>query len=167
MSERILGALRTADGAGVLQMRDRFDAEADDLWSALTDPARLARWYGEIDGELRVGGEHRLRVFASGWEGTGIIEVCEPPHRLVVRSRMDGESMEDVLEVTLTPDGGGTVLVLEQRGLPIDQLPAYGAGTQVHVEDLAAHLGGNERCDATARWNELIAGYRDLEVAPA
>jgi uncharacterized protein YndB with AHSA1/START domain len=25
------------------------------VWSALTEPERLARWYGEIEGELRVG----------------------------------------------------------------------------------------------------------------
>jgi hypothetical protein len=33
---------------------------------------------------------------------------------------------------------------------------------QVHVEDLAAHLAGQERCDAGARWDELQPGYDDL-----
>ena len=41
---RILGSLRSADGKGVVRMEDRFDADIDDLWSALTDPRRLARW---------------------------------------------------------------------------------------------------------------------------
>ena len=48
-----------------------------------------------------------------------------------------------------------TLLVLEERGMLLDPLAAYGAGVQVHVEDLAAHLAGRERCDAEARWNEL------------
>jgi hypothetical protein len=39
---------------------------------------------------------------------------------------------------------------------------AYGAGIQVHVEDLAAHLAGRERCDADARWDELQPAYEDL-----
>jgi hypothetical protein len=39
--------------------------------AALTDPSRLARWYGEIEADLRPGGEHRGRLLASGWEGSG------------------------------------------------------------------------------------------------
>ena len=68
---RILGSLRSADGKGVVRMEDRFDTDIDDLWSALTDPRRLARWLGEVEGDLRLGGEFRARFFASGWEGTG------------------------------------------------------------------------------------------------
>ena len=40
--------------------------------------------------------------------------------------------------------------------MPLTMLAAYGAGIQIHVEDLAAHLAGRERCDAEARWEELI-----------
>ena len=65
-------------------MEDRFDTDIDDLWSALTDPRRLARWLGEVEGDLRLGGEFRARFFASGWEGTGRVEACEPPRRLLV-----------------------------------------------------------------------------------
>src|ERR1700723_2218786 len=75
---RILGSLRSADGKGVVRMQDRFDTDIDDLWSALTEPERLARWIGEVDGDLRLGGEYRFHFFASGSEGTGRIEVCEP-----------------------------------------------------------------------------------------
>ena len=81
---RILGSLRSADGKGVVRMEDRVDTDIDDVWSALTDPTRLARWYGEIEGGLSVGGEYRARLFASGWEGTGRVEACEPPRRLLV-----------------------------------------------------------------------------------
>ena len=41
-------------------------------------------------------------------------------------------------------------------------LAAYGAGIQVHVEDLAAHIAGRERGDADARWGELLPAYQDL-----
>src|SRR5579863_4419012 len=75
---RILGSLRSADGKGVVRMEDRYDTDIDDLWSALTGPRRLARWLGEVEGDLRLGGEFRARFFASGWEGTGRVEACEP-----------------------------------------------------------------------------------------
>ncbi len=45
---RILGSLRLADGKGAVRVEDRFDTDTGDLWSALTDPARLARWMGEV-----------------------------------------------------------------------------------------------------------------------
>ena len=32
----------------------------------------------------------------------------------------------------------------------VDLVAGYGARIQVHVEDLAAHLAGRERCDAGA-----------------
>ena len=159
---RILGRLRSADGRGVVRMQDRFDTDIDDGWSALTDPGRLARWMGEVEGDLRLGGEFRARFFASGWEGSGRVEACEPPRRLMLVTMQPGQSYEHVLEVTLAADGDQTILVWEERRMPLDQLAAYGAGIQVHVEDLAAYLAGRERCDADARWNELIPAYQDL-----
>jgi hypothetical protein len=59
-------------------------------------------------------------------------------------------------------DGGQTILLVEERGVPMRFLAGYGAGTQIHVEDLAAHLAGRERCDAAARWRELRPGYEKL-----
>ena len=50
--------------------------------------------------------------------------------------------------------------------MPLDLLAAYGAGIQIHVEDLAAHIAGRERRDAEdahrGRWNELVPAYQDL-----
>ena len=160
---RILGSLQSVEGKGVVRMEDHFDTDADNVWSALTDPSRLARWYGEVEGDLRLGGEYHARLFASGWEGTGRVEACEPPQRLQVLIRDSDEPDENVIEVTLTTDGDQTVVVWEERGMPIDLLSAYGAGVQLHIEDLADHLAGRERRDdIKARWDELHPAYQDL-----
>ena len=159
---RILGSLGSADGFGIVRVEDRFETHIEDLWSALTQPERLARWYGEIDGELRVAGHFRARVHASGWEGTGRVEECEPPRRFLALSKAPDEPNEDWTEVTLTGDGDQTVLVVEQRGLPLDLLWAYGAGLQIHVEDLAAHIAGRERGDSETRFALLNPAYEDL-----
>jgi uncharacterized protein YndB with AHSA1/START domain len=160
--DRILGSLRSADGKGIVRMEDRFDTDIDDLWAALTDPRRLARWYGEVEGDLRLGGEYHATVFASGWDGTGRIEACEPPRRLVVASKEPDQPEEDVMEVTLTADGDQTIMILEHRGLPMEFLVGYGAGTQVHVEDLENHIAGRERADAKPRWDLLMPLYQEL-----
>ena len=76
---RILGSLRSAGGKGAVRMEDRFDTDIADVWSALTDPSRLARWYGEVEGDLRPGGEYRARLLASGWEGRGASKHASAP----------------------------------------------------------------------------------------
>ena len=164
-ADRILGSLRSAESKGIVRMEDRLDAQVGDVWSALSDPGRLAGWLGEVEGDLRLGGEFRAHFFASGWEGMGRVEVCEPPHRLLVVTR-DADSPDEphshAIEVTLTADGDQTIVVWEERGMPVNLLPAYGAGVQVHVEDLAAYLAGRERCDAASRFGELFPAYQEL-----
>ncbi len=86
---RILGSLRSADGTGVVRIEDRYDTDIDELWSALTEPRRLARWIAEVEGDLRPGGQFRAR-FTSGWQGTGRVEACEPPRRLLVLTKEAG-----------------------------------------------------------------------------
>ena len=168
---RILGSLRAADGSGVVRIEDRYDTHIDDLWSAFTDPGRLARWYGRVDGDLRPGGQFRLYIESAGIDATGRVEACEPPRRLLVTTRETDESyrkgqgvppFDQVTEVTLTADGDQTILVIEVRGMPLDTVAAYGAGWQIHAENLAAYLGGRDRGDSEARWDELVPPYQDL-----
>jgi uncharacterized protein YndB with AHSA1/START domain len=158
---RILGRLRSADGHGVVRIEDRYDTGIDDLWSAIIDPDRLARWYGRVEGDLRLGGEFRLFVDGSGWDGAGRVEACEPPRRLQVSTKESAEPYDEVIEATLTPDGDQTILVIEARGMPLDKVAFYGAGWQLHAEDLAAYLAGRTGADAEKRFGELVPSYQD------
>jgi uncharacterized protein YndB with AHSA1/START domain len=171
---RILGSLRSADGTGVVHIEDRYDTDIDDLWSALTDPGRLARWYGQVEGDLRPGGEFRLYIEANDWDGTGRVDTCEPPRRLLVTTRETDESwrkgrgappFDEAIEATLTADGNQTILVIEVRGVPLDKIAFYGAGWQIHAEDLAAHIAGREHGDTEARWDELVPPYQALAAS--
>src|SRR6266480_5321878 len=108
---RILGSLRSADGKGVVRIEDRYHTDIDDLWSALTDPGRLARWYGQVEGDLRPGGQFRLHVESADIDAAGRVEACEPPRRLLVTNRETEEShqrgqgvppYEEAIEATLT-----------------------------------------------------------------
>jgi len=171
---RILGSLRSAEGKGVVRIEDRFDTEIDDVWSALTDPGRLARWYGEVEGDLRPGGEFHLYVEGSDWDGTGHVKACEPPQRLLVSTRETDESWRkgrgappynESIEARLTAEGDQTILVIEVQGMPLDTLFAYGAGWQIHVEHLADYIAGRDFRDAEARWAELEPAYRALAAS--
>jgi len=168
---RILGSLRSADGNGVVRIEDRYDTDIDDLWSALTDPGRLARWYGQVDGDLRLGGEFHQYIESNDVDATGRVEACEPPRRLIVTTRETDESwrrgrgvppFDQTIEATLTADGDHTVLVVEVRGMPLDKIAFWGVGWQIHAESLAAYLAGRERGDVEARWGELVPPYQEL-----
>jgi uncharacterized protein YndB with AHSA1/START domain len=168
---RILGSLRSADGTGVVRIEDRYQAGPGELWSALTDPGRLARWFGQVGGELRPGGEYRLYVESDDVESTGRVLACEPARRLRVTSRETDESwrkgngappFDAVIDVTLTAGGGQVLLAIEVRGMPLDVIAYFGAGWQIHAENLAAHLAGRDGGDAEARWDDLLPAYQEL-----
>jgi uncharacterized protein YndB with AHSA1/START domain len=167
---RILGSLRSADGTGIVRIEDRYDTDIDDMWTALTDPGRLYRWYGQVEGDLHPGGEFYLYIESDGWDGTGRVEACEPPRRLLVTTRETEESwrkgrgapFEEAIEATLSAGGDQTILVFEAWGMPLDKIAFYGAVWQIHAENLAAHLAGRERGDTEARWDELVPPYQEL-----
>ena len=169
MTSNILGTLRSADGTGVVRIEDRYDTGIDDLWTALTDPRRLARWMGEVEGDLRPGGQFRMYQESNDLASTGRVEACEPPRRLLVTTRETDESyrkgngvppFDETIEATLTADGDQTLLVIEVTGAPLDKVAFYGAGWQIHAEDLAAHLAGHEPGNPEARWTELVPPYQ-------
>jgi uncharacterized protein YndB with AHSA1/START domain len=171
---QVLGSLRSAGSAGVVRIEDRYETTIDDLWQAVTDPGRLTRWYGQVEGDLAPGGAFRTYVADAEIEGTGRVEACEPPRRLLVTTRETDESygdgqgvppFDEAIEVTLTADGDQTILVIEIRGMPLDKIEFYGAGWQVHAEHLAAHLAGRDHGDTAARWGELVPAYQELAAA--
>lgn len=165
-ANRLLGTLHVEDGIGVVRMQDRLETEIDDVWAAFTDPNRLVRWLGKFEGDLRLGGDYQAHYFASGAEMTGHVEECDPPNHFLIRIKDKGGKDDDgFFEVTLSSDGNATVVVWEERGMPVDLLSAYGAGIQIHVEDLADHLAGRERRENSGeRWSELEAPYKALPV---
>ena len=171
---RLLGSLRSADGTGVVRIEDRYHTDIEDLWTALTDPSRLARWYGQVEGDLRPGGEFRLYIESDDVEGTGRVDACEPPRRLLVTTRETDEScrkgngvppFDEAIEATLTADGDQTILVIDVQGMPLDKVAFYGVGWQIHAENLAAYLAGRERDDSEVRWAELVPPYQDLAAS--
>jgi uncharacterized protein YndB with AHSA1/START domain len=146
--------LRTDGDAGAIRIEDIFATDAEDLWSAITDPDRLAHWIATVEGDLHLGGHFHAR-FTSGWDGPGRVDSCEPPHRLVL-AMAPGTAEETVIEASLAPATGGTLLVVEERRLPLAELPFHGAGWLVHLEDLGTHLAGRTAEAWEPRWRARV-----------
>jgi uncharacterized protein YndB with AHSA1/START domain len=160
---QILGSMRRIDERrGAVRVQDVYDTDIADLWSAITEPDRLARWIATVEGDLRVGGIVQTR-FTSTWEGPGRIDVCDPPNRLVVVMEPETED-EAVIEAVLAAEDARTRLVVEERGLPLDVLYKHGAGWQAHIEDLGRYLAGDQSNWKT-RWTELTPAYQSLGLS--
>jgi uncharacterized protein YndB with AHSA1/START domain len=161
-TDSIVGTLGAVDGKGTVRTSGRYDTDIEDLWSALTEPQRLAQWIAKVDGELRLGGEFEA-IFTSGWEGHCRVDVCEPP-RLLHVTTSPGQEDQTVMAAELVADGNQTILVLEERGLDLHELAAHGAGWQAHAEDLASHIARGEHNDWRTRWMELTPVYQAMSV---
>jgi len=159
----IEASLHSVGGAGVVRMKVRFETGVDDIWSAITDPQRLAHWYGTVDGDLHEDGAFTATVLASGWDGQGHIDVCDPSRKLEV-TMWEEDDRKHAVMAELVDEGSRTTLALEVRGVALEFLYAYGAGWHVHVEDLGAHLAGREYVHRPARWDELEPSYKEMAV---
>ncbi|MFD6756181.1 MULTISPECIES: SRPBCC family protein [Micromonospora] len=131
-THREIGNQAVATGAGrSLLLRRVYDAPIEDVWSACTEPERLSRWLGPIEGDLRVGGTFQLKDNAGGE-----ILRCEEPHLLKVTWVL-GEGMSTEVEVRLAPgDNGRTVFELEHASPAeiVDELVrTYGPGGTIGI----------------------------------
>lgn len=150
--------LRRADGDAedvVVVLRRCYDAEIDDVWDAVTDPDRLARWLLPVAGDLRVGGTFQL-------EGNvgGEIRECARPQALTVT----WGAPESLVRVRLSPDGGATMLELE-HSVPIAFAGSgagglfVGPGWDISVLSLSLHLRG-EAVEAPTAWENAVEVQR-------
>jgi hypothetical protein len=111
--------------------------------------------------------EFRAHFFSSGWEGTGRVEACDPPRRLLLLTTQPGQPDEHAIEVTLAADGDQTILAWEERGMPLDHLATYGRGsrstskisapTSPGVSGATPRRGGTSSCLPIRTWRPTSA----------
>lgn len=149
-----------------------YPAPIDDVWSAVTDPERLPRWFAPVSGELRLGGRYQVEGNAGG-EVLG----CTPPTDGVADFRVTWEFGGAVswLTVRLREEAGSTRLELEHTARVADEPNEFwetygpgatGVGWDGGLLGLALHLGATEgslspaEAEAWAGTEEGRAFYR-------
>ncbi|WP_369138385.1 SRPBCC family protein [Modestobacter versicolor] len=141
--------VRRGEGDGELiavTVRRRYDAAVADVWDAVTDPERLARWFAPVSGDLREGGSFQVEGNAGG----EVLE-CRPPSAFAV----SWGGPESVVRLRLTPDGAATELALE-HSVPVAFAGSgagalyVGPGWDVGVLGLGLFLSGEAVGDPVA-----------------
>ncbi|GGZ70174.1 SRPBCC domain-containing protein [Streptomyces subrutilus] len=152
---REVGLRRVPAGeAGTVVLRRTFEAEAADVWDAVTSPERIGRWFMPVTGDFKVGGHYQLEGNAGG----EILE-CVAPERLRVSWLFGPDPGFGEVEVRVTPEGPGrTVLELEHAAVVPEEFRAkfgpgaVGIGWDLGLLGLGMHLagGGMSREEAEA-----------------
>lgn len=151
-----------AGPAQVVTLSRRYAATPAELWDALTDPERLARWFLPVEGDLRLGGRYAFTGNAGG-----VIRECEPQRRVLVTWEMGATGPQDtsLVEVLLedtTDADGGTVLTLNHRAQTPPEMwdqfgpGAVGVGWDGALLGLSLHLTGG-----------VLPAVEDLDQDPA
>ena len=108
--------------ARVVTLGRAYDTTCRDLWDALTDPERLARWFMPVSGDLALHGRYQLEGNAGGE-----ITTCEPPQHLSLTWELGGET--SWVDVRLTADGTDRArLTLTHTAHLSDHWRDYGPG---------------------------------------
>jgi uncharacterized protein YndB with AHSA1/START domain len=122
----------TEDPERAVRIERTFDARAEAVFDAWTDPEVLRRWFRcvpdrdtpRVEVDLRIGGS--ILIVMRGPDGTearadGEFTVIDRPHRLgMIWTFDDDPSNQQLLELTFSESGGSTTVTLVNRRIAGD-----------------------------------------------
>jgi uncharacterized protein YndB with AHSA1/START domain len=147
--------------AGAVRLERTLPAPRDQVWEALTDPARLHAWLAPVqEGRPGPGRTFVLRMNESD-TATCTVTDWNPPHELGLLWDYTGEGPSE-LRLRLADLGGQTRLTLSHTRV-LATAVRYGAGWHIHLDNLAAHLADAERTASGCAGDEFMAAYLALE----
>ena len=137
----------------------RYPRSVETVWSALTDPARLADWMGVAHVEPVVGGRFDLMVNGRH-PMTGRVLVWEPPHVLEF-TWSNADAPDSTVRYELTREGDGTRLIFTHQGMPYASSALMLPGWHNFLARLGSLLDGAAPPQSTPSWREMQTIYVD------
>jgi uncharacterized protein YndB with AHSA1/START domain len=138
----------------VVEREVRIEASPATVFEFFVDPEKMIRWMGsraELD--PRPGGIYRVEINEQVIARGEYIEI-EPPGRVVVTFGWEGQEAgsgehsvppgSSRVEVSLEPDGDGTLVRLRHLGLPEQALEIHGHGWDLYLSRLAEAAAGRD-----------------------
>ncbi len=143
------------DGRLRLEFRRSWPDGPDDVWAALTEPDRLARWFGTYEGERAPGARGTLTMTHEA-EPVGepvVIAECDPPRRLVVEWT---EQQDWRVELALVVESGRTTLHFVQVFAAGTDVTEFAMGWHWYLDRFDAEAGGPA---APGDWDTFLARH--------
>jgi uncharacterized protein YndB with AHSA1/START domain len=138
-----LGTVTIKGDTTVLRYERRYRHSIERVWSAITSPDELFRWWGKVDIDLVEGGKVVVAWQNSDVDGEqaimhAVITALDPPRLLELEGDIHG-----VLRFELRPDGDGCALTFSSTvKLPGEQHTEVAAGWHWHLDALDDALDG-------------------------
>ena len=156
------------DGARtcIVRASRHYPTTPADLWRAVTDKARVQRWFARVAGDFKPGGRFSIEGNADG-----DIVVCEPPGKLVLTWEFGGNTSWVDIAIQQTDDGALLTLDHELPTDPESQAHwdrygpgATGVGWELAMLGLDMHLSGDgtSTVEAGQAWVVSAAGKAAL-----
>ncbi|MGW5317471.1 SRPBCC family protein [Nocardia thailandica] len=143
-----------------------FRAPIEDVWAAVTEPRRLARWLGTWTGDPATG-EVKFQMLFEGETPAELfrIDECDAPRllRVTTSTPYDGENPEHwQLRLDLSESDGLTTLVFAQNVPDPAMAEGVGPGWDYYLDRLvAAEAGGDPAAvDFNTYFPALAEHYR-------
>jgi uncharacterized protein YndB with AHSA1/START domain len=123
----------TEESGHVVRIERIFEAPAEDVFDAWTDPEVMRRWFHiapdwdtpEAEVDLRVGGKVRVtmrRPDGTEFGAAGEYTLIERPHRLAMTWVFDDiASNEQSIELTFSESAGSTTVLMVNSGISTDE----------------------------------------------
>lgn len=134
---------------GSVTLERRIAARPETVFSFFTDRDRWLSWMGESgDFAFTPGGAFRMNV-SEGNVASGAFVALDPPKRVVFTWGWENADLpvpprSSVVEITLEPDGDGTLLRLVHSGLPEPARAPHEAGWAHYLDRLVMRAGGGD-----------------------
>ena len=127
----------------------RIAARPETVFPYFTDADKLVVWKAvRADLDARPGGVFRMDVTGRGDIARGQYLEIDPPRRVVFTWEWEQgaatQPARSVVEVTLSPDGDGTLLRLVHRGVPEEIRRGSAAGWAHYLPRLALAAAGHD-----------------------
>lgn len=132
----------TQQQTDVLERELRIAARPETVFAFFTEPAKLMRWMGtDVTLDPRPGGICRMNI--NGYITRGEYLEVVPHSRVVFTWGWENQDStprpgESTVEVSLTPDGDGTIVRLRHLGLNPEERANHGLGWDQFLPHLIA-----------------------------
>ncbi|WP_154793251.1 SRPBCC domain-containing protein [Occultella kanbiaonis] len=131
---------RDGHEARVATLSQTYQTTPEDLWDAVTTPARIARWFAPVTGDLRLGGRFQVENNAAG-----TVQTCDAPREFTATWEY-GEEVSWLAVRIRGEEGGAASLELEHTAVVADEWwdqfgpGATGVGWDLGLYGLGLHL---------------------------
>ncbi len=158
-----LGQVLRDENGMRLEFVRTYDDPIEDVWSALTEPDRVARWFGTWTGDPATGTVQLLMTEDEGStpQPVTILE-CRPPARLVVELPSPDGTWR--LSASLRAQDGLTTLVFTQRLAQPYDASSIGPGWHYYLDRLGAVVADSP---VPGSWDDYYPSLQDAYALPS